>query len=994
MKKSYHAIGSMGCILVLSMVCGSLRAQTRTITGTVTAQQKPLQGASVFQQGTATVATTNASGQYQLSISGKDPVIVIRHQDYPERRLQAGEKAVVDAELSPKENQIEEVVLNAGYYKVKEKESTGSIDRVTAKDIENQPVNNVLSAIQGRMAGVSIVQNSGVPGSGFDIQIRGKNSLRYDGSYPLMIIDGVPVNSQSYAIESLSNGILSKGEASPLNALDINNIESMEILKDADATSIYGSRGSNGVILITTKKGKAGRVSFNINLNTAVNRASKFIELADTSSYIQMRKDAYKNDGISVYPNNAYDINGVWDQSKQTDFYRAFIGNTFLRQSAQFSVDGGSTDNKYHIGINHQEQGSAFAGNFSYKTKGFNLSFTHQSKDKRIKITPTIIYSQQDTHLFELDLTPQIFISPNSPDLFLSDSSLNWQNDTFTNPLAKLDNHYNANIRYLQAQVSFNYQLLKNTAFILNSGFTNTIQDELRTNPSTAYRPSLGRTSRNSVIYTGTADKKSWVLEPQIQWDKNFGRHHLNVLVGSTLEDRREDVLRLQGSDFTSNDLIYNLSNAKVQKVNEDNTTQYRYSAVFSRLNYNLSGRYILNLTARRDGSSRFGPDNRFANFGAIGAAWLFSNEKALKQLSWLSFGKLRASYGIAGNDLIGDYQYLNTYTISSVAYDNYTGVYPSRLYNPYFSWEKTNKIETALEMGFFKDRLSFVLSAYRNTSSNQLVGIPLPSTTGFSIIQSNFPATVQNYGTEIESQVGLFTKSDFRWLLSANISFPKNKLLAFDNIESSSYANTYKVGESMNIKKLYEYNGLNPATGLYEFVDRNNDGKIDIQDASKTVKFGTEFYGGVSNNLSYKNWSYSFLIQFVKQRQYSQDYYNSIPGIMKNIPSYMLDYWTPEHTSAEYQRPTTGANANAVKAYGIFQSSDKVIVDASYIRLNNIQLSYNLPADWLEMVSVVLSLQAQNLITITPYSGMSPEMPGLLLPTIKSYSFNVSIKF
>lgn len=893
--------------------------------------------------------------------------------------------------FSIRETKIEEITLNAGYYAVKDKERTGSIAKVTAKEIENQPVNNVLSTLQGRMSGVNITQNSGVPGGGFDVQIRGKNSLRYDGSFPLIVIDGVPTNSQSNAIGALSNGIITKGEASPLNALNLNDIESIEVLKDADATAIYGSRGANGVVLVTTKKGKGQGTSYILDLNTSVSKASRFLELANTEQYLQMRKDAYKNDGITNYPANAFDLNGTWDQNRYTDWYKQFIGKTFLSQQAQFSVSGGNDLTRFFMNVNHLEQSTAYGNGFRYQKMGIDFSATHQSKDKKFKISPTILYSFQRNNLFESDLTNQIFLTPNAPAIYLPDGTLNWANNTFANPVAKLNNEYKAKIYTLYLQLTSEYKISKDFTFKLNGGYTNTNQKEVRTNPSTASNPSLGRTSRNSVIYFGDVNKYSWILEPQLHWTKKSEKHQFNALLGTTFESKNEELFRIQGSDFTSNELIYNLSNAKVQKVNEDTETGYRYMAVFGRFNYGFHDKYFVNLTARRDGSSRFGSNNRFANFGAVGAAWIFSKEQFLKDNNVVSFGKIRGSYGVAGSDLIGDYQFLNTYTISSTLYDGNTGLYPSRLYNPNFSWEKTKKLETALELGLLQDRISFTASWYQNRSSNQLVGFPLPATTGFPTILSNFPATVQNSGFEFDLGFSPIQKTPFKWSTSLNLSIPRSKLLAFDNIASTSYANSYIVGESMNIKKVYEFKGINPTTGIYEFTDLNGDGKIDINDRTKTVKYGTRLYGGLTGQFSYKKISLGFLLQFAKQNLYSLDYSLPAIGSMRNIPTYMLDYWTPEHTTGSYQLPTTGLNSNAVKAQSLYQSSDAVIVDASFIRLNNVQLSYTVP---IKELSMILTLQGQNLFTITHYKGLSPESEGIYLPFVKTYSFNVTLKF
>lgn len=998
MKKNQMSLGYLKISLVATMVLsGYAQGQERTITGTVTAYQKPLAGVLVSQEGNDSVTQTNASGQYQFKIKGNNLVLIFKHPDYSETRVEVGELSTVNV-LLQKEKQIDEVILNAGYYQVKDKERTGNIAKLTYKQLENQPVINVLSAAQGRLSGVSIVQNSGAPGGGFDIQIRGKNSLRPDGSYPLIIVDGVPLNAQNNSISSLSSGILSKGESSPLNSINPNDIESFEVLKDADATAIYGSRGANGVVLITTKRGKSQKLSAELLLNTSVSKVNQFITFADTPQYLQMRKDAYRLDNIVNYPATAYDVNGRWDSQRNTDWYKTFIGKSYLSMQQQLTLSSGSAQTQWYMSIHRQEQDTPYGKDFGYQRKGFNLNMVHQSVDQKFRISPTIYYTLQDNNLIDRDLTAQIILSPNAPSLYTETGAVNWENNTFDNPIAKLENKFNSQLKTFSAQVNSQYEILPKVLLKLNAGYTQTLQDEERLNPSTAYNPNLNYTSTNSIIYLGNVQRNSWIVEPQISWSKEWKQHRISTLLGLTLEEKKDHIQRLQGSDFASNDLLQNIANARVQKVNEDSRAQYRYSAFYGRFNYDYSGKYLLNLTARRDGSSRFGENNRFANFGAVGAAWIFSKESLFQEneglKNFLSFGKIRASIGTSGSDLIGDYQYLDTYTTGTLLYDGVVGMYPSRLYNPNFSWEKTTKLEAALELGFLRERINLNLSWYRNRSSNQLVGVPLPATTGFLSLQSNFPAKVQNTGLEAEFSASIYKNTLFKWDISANFTLPKSKLLSYDNISSSSYASTYVVGEPMNIKKVYEFKGVDPTTGVYQFSDLNGDSKLDSNDRQKVVEIGIKHFGGFSSQLRYQNLSLSFLVQYVKQKQYSMDYNLSLLGIQRNIPTYMLDYWTPDNTDAQYQRPSTGGNSAALTAFSRYNASDAVIVDASFIRLNNVQLSYKVPLNSKGIESLTLIGQAQNLVTITNYKGLDPEVNGLYLPTMKTYSMTAIIKF
>jgi hypothetical protein len=421
--------------------------------------------------------------------------------------------------------------------------------------------------------------------------------------------------------------------------------------------------------------------------------------------------------------------------------------------------------------------------------------------------------------------------------------------------------------------------------------------------------------------------------------------------------------------------------------------TQYKYQAIFARVNYNWQQRYIVNLTARRDGSSRFGPGNQFANFSAIGAAWLFSNENFLKNTSWFSFGKIRMSYGTTGNDQIGDYQFLNTYTTSGVSYNGTVGLQPSRLFNPDFGWEINKKLEFAIEVGFFNDRIFTTASWYQNRSSNQLVGIPLPGTTGFSTLQANLDATVENKGLEFTLRTINFNQTAFKWSTNFNLSFAKNKLLHFPNLESSSYNQQYRIGKPLNIALLYLYKGINPQSGVYEFEDVNQDGIISFpEDKQSIADLNPKYYGGIQNQLSYKRWNFDFLFQFVKQK--NRTFPMGPAGMMSNQQDRIADSWTQPGDKAPYQINTTGYNYDALMADYYYSESNASITDASFIRLKNVSLSYELPLN-LKQTNCKIMLQGHNLLTFTKYKDGDPEFTSYgFLPPLKIITAGVQLTF
>ncbi|WP_185286796.1 SusC/RagA family TonB-linked outer membrane protein [Chryseobacterium indologenes] len=998
MKKNFCRLGCIQLSATLTLlVSGMAIGQVRTISGTVTQNGQPVSNVSVFQEGSTEVTITNSSGKYQIQVAGNNPVLIFKHPDYAEQRLDIGTISTANIALSNRERQIEEVVLNAGYYKVKEKESTGNIAKVTAKEIANQPVTNVLSSIQGRVSGVNITQSTGVPGAGFDIQIRGKNSLRSAGNEPLYIIDGVPYGGRVNAQNSAA--ILPSGNISPLNSINPNDIESIEILKDADATAIYGTRGANGVVLVTTKRGTKGRLEVSLNTNYGPSKVANHMEMMNTEQYISMRRQAYANSGIATYPSNAYDINGKWDQSRYTDWQKVLIGNWAELQSTMISLSGGGANSSFLISGGHTEQTTVFPGNFRYKVNTLMSSYNYKSPNKKLTLSFTNNFSTSDNNVINTDLTNRsLFLSPNAPALYKPDGTLNWEDGTFANPIASLEGVYNNTMKQFNQSLNVDYLIGLGLNFKINGGMNFQDFEEFAVKPNTMYNPAStsGSSPQYSTSSKGLNKIFSFIVEPQLSWNKKINRHELQVLVGSSLQTTRNQQSGITGTGFSSNALLYNIAAATTKTFRDEIDIDYRYVSLYGRVNYQFANRYILNLTARRDGSSRFGSANRFANFGALGAAWLFSEESFLKNSRWLSTGKLRGSFGLTGSDAIGDYQFLDTYTLSTSSYNDVVGFYPSRLYNPYFSWEKTKKLEVAIQLGFLKDRLMLQSAYYQNRSSNQLVGIPLPATTGFSSVQSNLDATVENTGWEVELSAHPIRGNKWNWSSSFNITIPKSKLLSFPGLEGSSYANTYVIGYPTSIVKLYQYEGIDPSTGSYLFKDYNGDGKISSPDDNKAIEnIGTKFFGGWQNEISYKNLSLSFLFQFVKQTNYNYISTMPYPGNMNNQPAAFTNVWSQNNQGGFIMPYSAGTNAQINALTANYIASTAAIGDASFIRLKNIQLNYKIPvrSSWIKQALVYV--QGQNLATWTNYFGLDPEFTSTgYLPPLKTYSLGCQITF
>ncbi|WP_306353956.1 SusC/RagA family TonB-linked outer membrane protein [Flavobacterium sp. '19STA2R22 D10 B1'] len=983
-------------IYATELTFGSYAKQSQQqITGAVTDAAGPLPSVTVIVKGTTNSAVTDEKGNFSITANSTD-VLVFSIIGYATQEIIVGNQTSIKIILSEDSTQLKEVTINAGYYKVRDKERTGSIAKITSKDIENQSVSNPLAAMQGRMSGVNITQSTGLPGGAFDIQIRGRNSIRTEGNAPLYIIDGVPYSSQSVMTTGLSGGIM-PGTTSPLNSINPSDIEGIEVLKDADATAIYGSRGANGVVLITTKKGKAGATRFTVGSATTFGVVARKVNLMNTQQYIAMRDEAFANDGITEYPDWEYDVNGTWDRNRYTDWQDKLIGGTAQINTLQGSVSGGTVKTQFLLSGTFRDETTVIPGSSKYKKGSVHSSITHRSDNEKFSLIFSADYVSDNNALPGIDLTSEAYmLPPNAPALYDNEGKLNWENGTFNNPLGYLEAKFSAKTQNLISNAILAYKF--NSAWELRTsvGYNDSRISEIRTAPSTMYNPSYGLTSANSSLAVSTGSRRSWIIEPQFNWNRKWDNLKLSALIGATFQEQNGEQLSQSGSGFVSNSLINNLAAATNRAVQSHILSEYRYNAFFARLNAVWADKYIVNVTGRRDGSSRFGPGNRFANFGAIGSAWIFSNEQFLKDnFTFLSFGKLRASYGITGNDQIGDYQFLDTYSVSTNNYNGIIGMVPTRLYNPQFGWESNRKFEAAIDLGFLHDNVSFSAAYFKNRSSNQLVGIPLPGTTGFPSILANLDAAVENTGVELELRTVNLKAKDFNWTTTVNLSVSKNKLVSFPGLEGSTYANSLVVGESLGIAKVYHYTGIDPQTGIYTFEDYNGDGIINASDRQYIADTAPEYFGGLGNKINYKSWELDFLFQFVKQQGRNFAYTALAPGLMVNQAAEVASHWPQDGTGAYSQMYTSGLNDDAINAADMFSNSSASISDASFVRLKSISLSWQIPENWSKAFTGKLYLQGQNLLTFTNYKGADPEnRSGLYLPPLRQFTIGFQIGF
>ena len=931
------------------------------LTGKVTdTTGSPIPGASVKITGTNQLAITDSEGRFTINAQPGEKIEVsfIGFDSYF-FKVSASPSFfnIVLHRASSKLNEVQVI----GYGTTTKRLNTGSISAVSAETIEKQPVTNILSALAGQAAGVFVQTSNGLPGGKVSIQIRGQGSISA-GNNPLYVIDGVPFSSTVGSLSALS--VLSTGAinglVSPFNSLNPSDIESVTILKDADATAIYGSRGSNGVVLITTKKGKAGKTKINFTFNDGYTKATHIPRLLNAGQYQQILTEALANDGIvpSSDPNSGSYIPELttWKNLKNTDWAKYLLGGTGHMTNAGTTVSGGNGGTSFFVSANYHSEKTYLPGNNLYERGSIYGNIQHTSANGKFYLQFSNSLTLDNNKLVNpaADIAYDILLPPNYP-VYDDTGNYNWY--AGANPVAEINATANTRTYNIIENLTARYSFTKDFEFKISTGYNRINVDQTQLFPSSSLYPG---TPNNTNF--GKNSNNTFIVEPQFDYDHQFGNSTLHVLLGGTYQNNNADGESITASNFSSESLMKNLGSAGSYSIS-NNYTQYRYASVFGRVNYNIANKYIINATVRRDGSSRFGTDKQFGNFGSIGAAWLWSNEDLVKSgLPFISYGKLRASYGLTGNDQITDYQYLSAYGSSGNIYEGISGLKPSRIANPDFRWETTKKMEFALELGLLKNRVLLNINYYHDLTSDQLIAYSIPSITGFTSYQANLPAVVQNNGWEFELNTKNIQQGKFSWATTFNLTVPKNTLKSFPNLATSSYANTLVIGEDINRIYGYQFAGLDN-TGLALYSSKTgpaSNAPYSATDAYYTIgKRTPDFYGGIGNTLTYGNWSFDVFGQFAKQMSLGNLVY--IPGAQQ-FNSYVtgLNRWTTANTNTRIPKAST------INDYSFFQSSANYF-NTSYFRVKNIAVAYALPKTWLGKMGIEqgrIFAQAQNMFT------------------------------
>lgn len=964
---------------------------------------RPVPGVTLKIKNKPTVFGTNEEGKANLTGVAAGDVLVVLYIGYKtqEIKLDGNNLNVV---LIPDLSKLDEVVV-VGYGTSTNRSNLGSVSSITAKDLETQSVIDPLAALQGRATGLMISSNSGLPAGGYNVQLRGANSLT-NGNNPLYIIDGVP-----FADDNMNQFIAANGRQNALALINPKDIERIDILKDADATAIYGSRGANGVILITTKKGQSGGLKVDFGTNLGISKAVKTLEMLNTEQFLELRREGFANDNNTPTTTNAPDLL-TWSQTDNTDWQDKLYGFSAPFSNYQLSIGAGTDQIKYLFSGNYTNQGDPLPGSKSYGRISGLFNVSSQSKNGKFKLNASVNFASDKNNTVPTDLAQYYNLAPNYY-LYNTDGSYYWFGTSLQNPYAYMERSSVSKSKSLLTNVVGSYQILSTLEAKVSFGYNLKKMDQVQMLPSTGFNPAVATGPQSAF---GFSDYNSYIVEPQLNYSKSFGKHEVKVLLGGTWQQSVGEGHYLLGTNYASDSQLPNMRAAGSLSVNSFNFSDYRYQSFFGRINYSFEDKYLLNLSGRRDGSSRFGPENKYGNFGAIGAGWIFSNEDFLKDNKILSFGKLRASIGLTGSDQIGDYQFLNTWSSSSFPYQTIVGLSPSRVFNPFYGWEENRKREIGLELGFLKDKIFLNTTYYNNRSGNQLVDITLAPQSGYSSYVGNIPALIENSGLEFDVTSNNISQKDFKWTSSINLSISKNTLLEYDDLDKSSDAVRYVVGESTRIVRGFKFTGVDPATGVAQFLDINGDNNLTAADYVTLGNLMPSIYGGINNSFSYKGLVFSFLFQFVKQEGPGLAYgpLAANLGGMSNFDVSVLDRWKKPGDVTDIPRASTLTSSLAYTRYtSNYRYSSAAWEDASFIRLKNVALSYDI-SKWTQKISVKrasVNFNAQNLLTWTSFRGLDPEIQGFdrsflsqvnpygsvktsSTPTMRTFTFGLQMSF
>lgn len=942
------------------------------ITGTVTDENgAPIPGATVLIEGTTTGTATDIDGNFSLDAE-EGAVLLISFIGYESQRITVGTQTDFSITLLEDQSSLEEVVV-VGYGTQKKADITGSVGIVDSELIHSRPLTNAADALQGRIPGVQVMNNSAAPGGNFSIRIRGSNSISATNE-PLYVVDG----------------IIGVGG---LQFINPNDIASIEVLKDASATSIYGARGANGVVLISTKRGKVGKPQITYDSQFGFSKMARKIPMLNASQYMQMENEAYLYSGLTPQFTQEQIQNPEFDTDWQDEATRIAF-----RQNHQIGAYGGTKQSKYGISIGYlDEEGIMLNSNLERANIRINLD--NNLSDKLVLGTSLTINHSKDRRIDTdngglnasramLEMFP--FLPVKYEDGTYSNSADHPGGEGTDNPVAILNEieDYFTITRTL-GNLFLEYEVIKDLKVRISGGADINYESRNYYSPRTLRRT---RNTRGLAIRSNTREV-SWQNENTINYQKLLNeRHDINAMVGITWQQFRHEnfgaFTRGLNDDFFK---FNNLGIGDTPQPPTSNTFEWALNSYLGRINYILDKKYLFTVSARMDGSSKFGESNKYGFFPSGAFAWRVSDEGFMEGQEIISDLKLRTSYGITGNQEIGVFNSISSLATYTYIVDGQRtiGLGPGRIPNPDLRWEKTSQGNVGLDIGLVNNRLSLTVDAYYKQTNDLLLNAPLPYTTGYESIFRNI-GRVENRGIEFMiSSVNV--DGDFQWTTDANISFNDNEVLELGSEGDDIFpgpgfvtqTNILRVGQP--IGSLWGWTRLgifqnqedvvshgaqpNARPGDIKYLDLNEDGVIDSQDQSIIGNTAPKYNFGFINTFIYKNFDLIIEIQGVQ----GNNVMNLNPIVLEdrqtqaNSYATLLDRWTPENPSNSIAR---------VRKNSDLRLSTRHVEDGSFVRGRNISLGYNFNLqgkEWINTLKVFAS--AQNFFLISDYGGYDPEV-------------------
>lgn len=937
----------------------SAEHQEREVTGSVKdATGFPLAGATVLVKGTTKGTATDFDGNFNLKVPNDASTLIITYLGYQEQEVSIVGLTSVSIIMAEDSDALDEIVV-IGYGTEKKSLVSDALSSISAKQIENLPVSSIDGLLQGQASGVQVNQNSGTPGGQMSVRIRGLTSIS-GSSQPLYIIDGIPVTTGDFG----QIGYSGQG-SSALSDLNPNDIESISILKDASATAIYGARGSNGIVLITTKRGKEQKTTIGVNVYSGVQRAWNKLDMLSAREWKQYRNDLTNS---TVFTDAEINDNTIDTDWQDVIFRTAPINNY------EVSARGGTEKTQFFMSGTLFKQEGILIGT-DYDRFSFRANLDHKISDK-FKVGSSIGLSYAHTDRVESDQTlhgplPNGISTPAIFPVYNEDGSYN-QDGPYANPVSIANEAINENFSYrTNSNIYIDYNILDDLTFSSKLGidflnFREHGYESTKTIQGAKY---------NGLGFETYSNISNIVSNNLLQYNKRFNQHKIDALVGYSFEKRNYRNSFIRGQDFADDALEYINSAATIVSASASASDEGLRS-YFGRVNYNFDDKYIFSVTGRFDTSSKFGDNNKTGFFPAGSLAWRVSQEDFLKDVEFLSDLKFRVSYGLTGNDDISPFLFSELY--GNTSYGGLPAIYPSNIPNPDLKWESTTQLNLGLNLGFFNDRITLAADYYDKQTNDLLLSRPLPTSSGFSSITENV-GKVENKGIELtlstQNLVGEFT-----WNTQFNIAGNRNKVLELYNGQPiddiGRGGNRIMEGQPIGIFYSYESLGVDPSTGDIVYADTNFDGEITSADRTVVGNPHPDFVYGFTNNFSYRNFDLSIFLQGSQGNDVfngSRLFLESLQGGDNQLAS-VTRRWRQPGDITDIPRATTDPVAAAQNK----RVSSRFIEDGSYLRFKNVTLGYtlnqkNMNSSYFESIRIYLS--AQNLFTFTNYSGLDPEV-------------------